>query len=376
MKPYFEQNDKVIKDKTLIILLVDIAKQRGVHPDKLLKGTRLFEHDLAKPQLGISQNQFTKLIMNTRKLIKNPDIPFILGSRLFPIQLGQIGLALSNTQNIEDMLRIIKCYQCHIFPFMFIHEKRHNNNRYLIFNHAITIENEAYHMFMCELLTSVITSAIKWRMNDLPSIKIKFSYSQPEYTEQYQAYLGSSFSFSAIEKQNVFSLKKSCHLGVQIAISNDELKKPFMESNQVIKRYHLNQIKNDNASLGIIQFIIQNIDKYFENGEVTLENIALTLNVSPATLKRKLASHNTSYQKLLDLYRQQQAVFLLTELNLSNQKVAKSLNFSDITNFRRSFKRWTGTTPNALKMAFNNSNCTEVSTVTCDKLIIENYSRV
>jgi AraC-like DNA-binding protein len=353
MKSYFEQHDKVIKDKTIIILLVDIAKQRGVHPDKLLKGTRLFEHDLAKPQLGISQSQFTKLIMNTGKLIKSPDIPFILGSRLFPIQLGQIGLALSNTRNIEDMIRIIKCYQCNIFPFMFINEKHHNNNRYLIFNHAITFEGDVYHMFMCELLTSVITSAIKWRMNKLPNIKITFSYPKPQYVEQYQAYLGNSFSFSATEEQNVFALKKSCHLGVQIVISNDELQKPFMESNQVIKRYHLNQIKNNNAPLGIIQFIIQIIDKYFENGEVTLENIALTLNVSPATLKRKLALHNTSYQKLLDLYRQQQAVFLLTELNLSNEKVAKSLNFSDITNFRRSFKRWTGITPNELKIAFN-----------------------
>lgn len=353
MKPYFEQHDKVITDKTLIILLVDLAKQRGIHPDKLLKGTRLFEHDLLKPKLAISQSQFSQLIANTKKMMNNPDVAFILGSRLFPTQLGQIGLALSNSRNMIDMLRIIKCYQHNIFPFMFIHEKHYKNKRYFIFNHAITIEDESYHVFMCELLVSVITRALKWRMNKTPIIRIKFPYQQPQYIEQYQAYLESEFCFSSTEKQHPLSLKKKCHLGVQIVITNDELQKKFIESNQMIKRYHLNQLTETFTAIGIIQFIMQAIHRCFENGGVTLEKVALLLNISPATLKRKLASHNTSYQQLLDLYRQQQAVFLLTELSQSNEKVASSLNFSDITNFRRSFKRWTGFTPNALKAAFN-----------------------
>ena len=99
---------------------------------------------------------------------------------------------------------------------------------------------------------------------------------------------------------------------------------------------------------------MQIISQHFEKGEVTLENVAIALNISTATLKRKLASHNTSYQQLLDLYRKQQAIFLLTELGHSNEKVAYALKFSDITNFRRSFKRWTGLTPNALKEALLN----------------------
>ena len=46
MKPFFEQHDKVLKPQLLIILLVELAKQRGVHSDKLLKGTKLFHQDL------------------------------------------------------------------------------------------------------------------------------------------------------------------------------------------------------------------------------------------------------------------------------------------------------------------------------------------
>lgn len=356
MKPYFEQHDKIITDKTLIILLLDLAKQRGVHPDKLLKGSRLFQDDLAKPQLAVSQSQIAKLIINASKLINSPDIAFILGTRLFPTQMGKIGLALSNTRNIEDMLRIIKCNQSHIFPFMFIQEKYHKQQRYFLFNHAIAIEDEAYHIFMAELLMSVITSAIKWRLSYLPEFMIKFSYSQPQHIEQYQAYFGNNFSFHLTQEKAHLVPKPKRHLGVQISITNETLRKPFSESNHVIKRFHLNQLGKSNTSVGIIQYIIQTINQHFKQGGTTLENVAKSMNISAATLKRKLAAHNTSYQQLLDLYRQQQAIFLLTELGQSNEEIACALRFSDITNFRRSFKRWTGFTPNDLKLAYLNYN--------------------
>jgi AraC-like DNA-binding protein len=80
--------------------------------------------------------------------------------------------------------------------------------------------------------------------------------------------------------------------------------------------------------------------------------LAEQLTMSQATLKRKLSQHNVTYQQVFDMVRQQQAVFLLTEQHFNNEKIAHVLNFSDITNFRRSFKRWTGLTPQALKKVF------------------------
>lgn len=37
---------------------------------------------------------------------------------------------------------------------------------------------------------------------------------------------------------------------------------------------------------------------------------------------------------------------------LSNEEVADYLSFSDPANFRRSFKRWTGSTPNLIRPLF------------------------
>jgi AraC-like DNA-binding protein len=356
MNCYFEQHDKIINNQTLVILLIDLAKQRGIHPDKLLKGTKLFYQDLTLLSFRISHQQFVKLIQNALKLIQSPDIAFLIGSRLFPAQLGQIGSALMNTKSLLDMLRIIKCYQMHVFPFMFVIQRRHKGQCYLFFNHAISTENKQYQIFMCELLSSIIVSAIKWRMTILPTLSIRFPYQKPDHVEQYQAYFSGMYRFNPNENEKDNNAAKS-HPCLQISIGQTELIKPLPAGNQVIKRHYLHQLENRALCVGIVQYVLQLIASYFKNNQdISLEKLAEKFNISPSTFKRKLAAHNTSYQYLLDTFRQQQAIFQLTEQGDSNEKVAKALNFSDITNFRRSFKRWTGLTPNDLKEKFLRHN--------------------
>lgn len=354
MKAFFEQDDKVLNSQSLVILLVDIAKQRGVHPDKLLKGTKLFYTDLFKQKVNISQRQFVKLINNTIKLVNQADIPFLLGSRLFPTQLEQVGAVLMNTHNLLDMLRVIRCYQQHIFPYMFMVQKQHQQQHHFFFNHAISNEQTTYQQFMCEFLSSLLVSAIKWRLKKLPPLCITFPYAQPAHIEQYQAYLPNCYQFMPKAQQTLIATSVQQLTTLNISIASHWLLEPFTDYNRAIKRHYINQLSSTSQQGGLIQCVLMLIAKTIEQkNTLSLEYIAKRLHISVATLKRKLANHNTSYQQLLDHYRQQQAVFQLTKQGLSNEIVADALNFSDITNFRRSFKRWTGLTPTALKQYFN-----------------------
>ncbi len=354
MTPFFEQDDKVLNSQLLVILLVDIAKQRGVHPDKLLKGTKLFYADLFKEKKAISQQQFAKLINNTTKLLNHADIPFLLGSRLFPTQLEQMGAILMNARNLLDMLRIIRCYQQQIFPYMFVTQKQHNQHHHLFFNHAISHEQPRYQQFMFEFLASLLVCAVKWRLKEMPKFQIIFPYAQPEHIEQYQAYLGNNYHFITTTSSSLFFNETAKQLNyLYVSIASDILLKPFAEYNSAIKRHYINQLSNLETRVGLIQYVQGLIAKNIaQKAPVNLDYIANAMHMSTATLKRKLASHNTSYQQLLDHYRQQQAIFQLSQQGLSNDKVADALNFSDTTNFRRSFKRWTGVTPSALKQSF------------------------
>ena len=81
----------------------------------------------------------------------------------------------------------------------------------------------------------------------------------------------------------------------------------------------------------------------------SLERAAAAFAMSPATFKRKLSKHATSYQQQHDQVRLQVALYLYQVKGYSNDQVASHLHFHDATNFRRSFKRWTGVPPSALR---------------------------
>lgn len=83
----------------------------------------------------------------------------------------------------------------------------------------------------------------------------------------------------------------------------------------------------------------------------SLEDTAAAFDTSPASLKRALARHRSHFQAELDQARAHLAMHLFHHQGLANDEVARRLGFHDSTNFRRSFKRWTGTTPSGLRAA-------------------------
>ncbi len=76
-----------------------------------------------------------------------------------------------------------------------------------------------------------------------------------------------------------------------------------------------------------------------------LEEIAARLNMSVATLKRRLKAEGESYQQLKDRERLRLASELLEEGALTVDQIADRLGYSDASNFGKAFKGWTGLSP-------------------------------
>lgn len=76
-----------------------------------------------------------------------------------------------------------------------------------------------------------------------------------------------------------------------------------------------------------------------------LENIAVTLNITPRTLQRKLQDENTSYRELRDSIRYELATTLLRYKDLTISEIAYKLGYAELTAFRKAFKQWSGVTP-------------------------------
>ena len=76
-----------------------------------------------------------------------------------------------------------------------------------------------------------------------------------------------------------------------------------------------------------------------------LESAASALHTSGRSLRRHLAAAGTSYQQVLDEVRKRLALQYLETTHLPLFEIAVLLGFSDPSNFRRAFRKWTGRAP-------------------------------
>jgi AraC-like DNA-binding protein len=81
----------------------------------------------------------------------------------------------------------------------------------------------------------------------------------------------------------------------------------------------------------------------------SLDEVASGLHLSTRTLKRRLAAQGVTYSHVLEEQRREKALLLLRSPSLSLDEVAEQLGYSDTSNFRRAFRRWTGVSPAAYR---------------------------
>jgi AraC-like DNA-binding protein len=77
----------------------------------------------------------------------------------------------------------------------------------------------------------------------------------------------------------------------------------------------------------------------------SIEEVAALLHVSPRTLQRRLAGQGMTYASVVEEELSARAMLLLRSSDLPLEQVAARLGYSDVSNFTRAFRRWTGATP-------------------------------
>jgi AraC-like DNA-binding protein len=86
-------------------------------------------------------------------------------------------------------------------------------------------------------------------------------------------------------------------------------------------------------------------------GEVGMDVVARTLGVSRPTLFRRLKAEGVTFAEVLDQLRRRLALSYLNGRKVSVNETAYLVGFSEPAAFSRAFKRWTGSSPNAMKNA-------------------------
>jgi AraC-like DNA-binding protein len=318
---------------------MDLARSRQVDTHQLLRGCELFYEDVITGRATISAQQFFKLIDNATRCLSAPDTSFMYGQRLWPGHYGAASCVLEQADNLLHALEHLVTYRVLLSPLLTPELKLDDHYLHLYWRDSCGA-GERFTFLIEASMTAVVALARRQQGERLPW-RIQFAYDEPSYVEQYWVHLSDDVVFG--------------RPSTMMSIPRQYLTRPWLGAGSTGGVVARQTCTEQLAKLGWRHSFLDGLRDYLTENisqALNLERAATAFDMSPASLKRKLAKHGTHFQEQLDQARCDLALYLYQVRGYSNDEVAQCLGFNDITNFRRSFKRWTGRVPSDLGSLF------------------------
>jgi AraC-like DNA-binding protein len=206
-----------------------------------------------------------------------------------------------------------------------------DNSFVLTATHLQTREDPQDRAIAADMHMSIVMEMC--RMNygsDLKANRVRLQRPNPSsHAEDYVDFYGCEIDFSAAEDQLSFSIvdadRKLPSANQELAAIHDQLlieQLATLDKSDIVGRCQ--------------SYILENLT----NGEISLNEVAGHLHVSPRTLNRRLESHNTNFTTLLDDTRRQLAERYLSNDRRSITEIAFLLGFQQQSSLTRAAKRW------------------------------------
>ena len=347
--------DKVIVGYWLVRAALNVALSRGANKNKLLRGTGIFE-DALQHQSLLSTKQYSSLLVNVQSQARGGDVSFLLGGAFASQWLSSPLNALKACENVEQLL--LQLTQRHTYRWCSLplcQFQRFENADQIMLVPQFTGVSSKQLQFSIEMAFASVVALMKSIANKRIRLSFSFTESRPRNIADYETHLGLKLSFNrafnsiCIEKDVLrqpleLTAQSDCsaesHVSLEGVVSNSAAQTKEGASIELQNRLSLPDF--------VRRYVYASSNTQAAN--IGLPELAETLNVSVATLKRKLKEYGTSYRALCEEVQRNHALLLLSVHKVSNETAANAMGINDLPNFRRTVKRLTGKTPSELRI--------------------------
>ncbi|ASP40143.1 AraC family transcriptional regulator [Bacterioplanes sanyensis] len=327
-----EQDEPLFAAHFQPALLMDILNARGISSHQYLRGSGVFYDDVLAGEQRMSVQQWLQLLTSARALYDGDDLSFRWGHALWPGHYGEFSQLLQGCESLAHVIQVMADYRAVLAPLM--SPLLWSDQRYCMISWQDNYGLGEQAAFVAEAYMTGLVGYCRWRSDSHWPWRIGFAHPSPSYREQYDVNLGDAIFFDV--GANVLLIERDfLHQRWPSSLSPTAL--------NVAQRHCLQQSQ---PALG---FVAQAMLALRQRKATSLEQLAELFGLSPATCKRKLKKHHSSFQQLQDRVRLEQCQYRFHVCGWTNEQVAAHLGFSDVTNFRRAYKRWCGMTPSASK---------------------------
>ena len=317
-------------------LVLDYARSCDLPAASVVRGTGLLAADVPAAGGTVTPRAYLQLLANVGASLASPDTSFMLGQQMLPGHYGAVSHALLHAQNLRQALDTLVAWQSRLCPLLSPRWREEGGLAVLYWSDAFGAPGQL--PFLVEMHMTAVVAMCRWLGGQRLPWRFCFNRCAPRQREQHEVHLGPALQFD-------------CHLDAML-IDAACLDQPWPRGNSTAAAVALDEIAHEAAvqAPAMLVALYDYLLLHIRCGP-TLDGSAAAFGTSAATLKRHLARHGTHFQAELDQVRTHVALYLFQMRRYDNEAAAAYLGFHDATNFRRSFKRWTGQTPSLLRSA-------------------------
>jgi AraC-like DNA-binding protein len=332
--------DQKIYPPLKIAAVVDALAAEGVPLRDALQRTQISEAQLRSPYTLVSVNQVIEAYRNALRLTKTPDFAYQTGLKTHVAAYGMYGFAILSSKNFRETMQFVVKYHHLATPLVRIRfEESAKCAAWCIDPIPHPAIDRCLYRFIIEMQLGVHISLHRDVMGPTfgPS-ELRMTYGAFEDNESLAIVRGCPCLFDQLENRLLFD---SSWLNGVPACGNDITFACILRVCEELKNEMAQRV---GVAGQVHQSLIETIGR-----DADINEIANQLGMSARTLRRKLQEQGTSFYELLSELKSHVAIKYLRDTQMTVEDIANALKFSDSANFRRAFRRWTRTSPQAFR---------------------------
>lgn len=329
---------------SLVNLRLEVCRSLGVDLSGILDMADIAPEELLDPRGRIPVHKTLKLWTLLVKRSGNTNLGLLCGLRIRFQSIGPLGYVMMNSKTIREAYEYFGAYQRIVFRIST--QILEEEGEFLYVTAEVNTEwSIAVQQVMDFIYAGNATVIRTCSHTNIIPLEVGIVYDEPkDLSVLQQAYGDAKLIFSS--EKPYLKYRKS-DFDERIINSNPEMLKFFKSRVEaLVDEFDKGRVYSQKVKSIIASQLGATVPR--------LSDIAGELHISERSLQRHLKEEGTTFQLLLNGARKNLAKMYLNNARNSVTDVAFMIGYSDVAQFSRNFKRWTGESPSDYQSSMSN----------------------
>jgi AraC-like DNA-binding protein len=313
--------------------IVDQVAQSGVAVDGWLAHVGLAPARLETPLVALSFAEFRQLVLDALALTREPALALLIGSRLQANTHGILGYAAMSGGSIREVVGLLEKFIGLRANLLVVSHEETGDEMRVHFAEALPLGDIQRPVF--EAVVMAIKNMLDFITMGSCQVRVVAIAAPSAGNEAIAATLfGCPVQYGAT--WTGFALP--------LSVVDQPLRMADPAAFQEAARLCAHELEQrhglESLAARVRQLMLQTQGDF-----PSLQVTARFLHLTPRTLHRRLEAEGTSFRSIQEEVRHMLALEYLKAGRLSLQEIAYALGYTEMANFRRAFRRWTGVAP-------------------------------